>query len=64
MTPIESIERFAETNNVKIDEAVLKTVLELDRCPCRLDNVPCPCPCAPEEITSRGRCHCGLFFRD
>ncbi len=37
-------------------------------CPCRLEHSPeYMCPCRPTrggEVERRGRCHCGLFWKD
>jgi ferredoxin-thioredoxin reductase catalytic subunit/glutaredoxin len=30
-------------------------------CPCKLGNVPCPCPTVEHEIKTYGHCFCGLY---
>lgn len=32
-------------------------------CPCRLQEVPCPCSFMVEEVERDGRCTCNLFIK-
>ncbi len=57
----EDIEEFAGEYDCIVDKTILKNVLDMGRCPCKIDYVGCPCDEAPVKIENTGRCHCGLF---
>ena len=71
------VERFAMMRgyvfNEMKEEIIEGLLAKRDRfgefyCPCRLEHGPdYQCPCRPTrggDVERRGRCHCGLFWKD
>jgi hypothetical protein len=46
------------------DKIIDRIIIRDGHCPCRPEDVPCPCPSHREEISKDGHCHCNLFVID
>lgn len=58
-------ERFAKQHGYRLTSIADNVLKAIDRrdgnCPCRQEDIPCPCPGIHEDIKKRGTCHCHLF---
>ena len=63
----EYFEEFAHVNNIALSDMADKVIAAINKkngnCPCRVEEVQCPCPMHREEIEEKGRCTCNLFVR-
>jgi len=58
----QSIILYADSKGYDISLNILSMVKKNNfNCPCRINDVPCPCPGHEEEISKNGTCTCGLF---
>jgi len=47
-----------------VSDTVIKGLLKREgNCPCRMEDVLCPCPDHEKEIEVTGTCHCHLFVK-
>ena len=64
-----AIVAFAKANAMVIHPAIgydyfVKNLLLLGNCACAPERKSCPCPEARGEVAEKGKCVCGLFWRD
>ncbi len=59
-----AIEKGWFINPGKGMETFIENVILIHRCPCDPSRPDCPCPEAEAEVTEKGRCKCGLYWRD
>jgi ferredoxin-thioredoxin reductase catalytic subunit len=61
----EDLEKFCEGKSFKLSEYADKIIEKINKrggfCPCRLQNIECPCPMHEDEIKNKGFCTCRLF---
>ena len=66
MTKME-LEKHCEKKKFKLSEFADKVIAAINRrngnCPCRKEDVLCPCPTHEQEIEQMGACHCNLFVK-
>lgn len=64
---ITRIEKFAVENSLTLTanyRKILERIMKKNgNCPCRMDEVPCPCEDALQDVEENGKCHCGFFER-
>jgi ferredoxin-thioredoxin reductase catalytic subunit len=58
-------ENYCRKNGFELSDHADKIIAAIDarngHCPCRTQDVPCPCPTHMEEIEETSSCHCNLF---
>jgi len=61
------MEEYAADNNMVLsehaDKIIARTIARDGNCPCRVEEVKCPCPQCKEEVEANGQCHCTLFLK-
>jgi ferredoxin-thioredoxin reductase catalytic subunit len=67
MLSLDDLRKYAESQGYKLSEYAEKIYARIlvrnGCCPCRTDDVMCPCPDHYEEIERTGKCHCNFFMR-
>jgi len=61
--------RYAVQNKFAIHpkcgwEYFADSLMKLKACACAPERKYCPCPEAKEEVVAKGRCKCGLYWKD
>jgi len=60
-------EDYAKNNNLKLSSIADKVIKAINKkngnCPCRMKEVPCPCPMHKDEVEKQGSCTCNLFVK-
>jgi ferredoxin-thioredoxin reductase catalytic subunit len=51
-------------NPAKGMEVYVENITKFGYCPCDSSRPDCPCPEAEAEVTNKGRCRCGLYWRN
>lgn len=64
----QKLEKIVNKMNWKLsdnaDEIIQVIINKGYKCPCRLDNTPCPCKYLPKDIEESGSCFCNLFIKE
>jgi ferredoxin-thioredoxin reductase catalytic subunit len=45
-------------------EIFVQNIIKFGRCPCDESRPDCPCPESQAEVREKGRCRCGLYWRN
>jgi hypothetical protein len=65
MISYEDLEKYCVGKHFNLSNKAPKIYMAIKRrngnCPCRVEEVMCPCPEGEEEIRFDGKCKCGLF---
>lgn len=64
-----AIVRFAQKNSFVINPAIgydyfVKNWMILGACACAPERKHCPCPESVNEVPEKGRCKCGLYWKN
>ena len=63
----EELDKYCAGKSFYLSRYADKVIAAVNRrngnCPCRKEEVPCPCPMHEKEIEDTGACHCNLFVR-
>jgi len=51
-------------NPTKGMEIYIENIIKFGRCPCDETRPDCPCPESQAEVREKGRCRCGLYWRN
>jgi ferredoxin-thioredoxin reductase catalytic subunit len=61
----EKLTKAAEIDGFKLssytDKIIKRIMARNGNCPCRKEDVPCPCEFRFKDIQDTGACHCNLF---
>ena len=61
------LDKYCEGKTFQLSKYADKVIAAVNKrngnCPCRKEEVQCPCPMHVKEIFENGACHCNLFVK-